>query len=251
MPTNDNVTIDAMIKNIRHLSSDSQGSTEFFQAAALAQVVLHDTVGGNHPLMATLESALQAADWQRAAAASRAVVLLYNQGGLTSPRLAIAHEIEGDILEIAQSQLQAAETLKDSAQKQLQLAVAAFLTGASLEDALRRLCDASSIPYDAQRSNIAKLQAALFQPSKQIEVISSSENKQITAWGDTRNKADHGKFEEITYSEVMSIVIGVRTFIDRHLHRPGLHLPIGFHWLAPLCSGIIADIAFFPHWGTD
>jgi hypothetical protein len=40
---------------------------------------------------------------------------------------------------------------------------------------------------------------------------------QITAWKDTRNKADHGKFTEITQAEGMSMVIGVQAFIDRHL----------------------------------
>jgi hypothetical protein len=57
----------------------------------------------------------------------------------------------------------------------------------------------------------------LFQPSKQIEAISTSENKQITAWGDTRNKADHARFSEITHTEVVAMVIGVRAFIERHL----------------------------------
>jgi hypothetical protein len=217
MASNESETIRARINEIRNLSHFRQGSEEYFKAASLAQVVLHDTVGGSHPLMAAIQNALQAADWKRAVAASRAVVKVYDEGGLTSPRLAIAHEIEGDILDIAQSQVQEVETSKDSTQKQLQLAVAAFLAGASLEDALRRLCDARSISYDSQRSSLAKLQAALFQPSKQIEMISSSENKQITAWGDTRNKADHGKFGDITYAEVLSMVIGVRAFIDRHL----------------------------------
>ena len=70
---------------------------------------------------------------------------------------------------------------------------------------------------NAQRSTIAKLQPALYQPSKQTEIISGSDNKQITACGDTRNKADHGKFSELTFSEVLSMTIGVRGFIDRHL----------------------------------
>jgi hypothetical protein len=144
-------------------------------------------------------------------------VTLFDQGALTSPRLAIAHEIEADILDIAQAQLQAAERNQVAGQKQMQLAIAAFLAGAALEDALRRLCAARGVPFDAQRSSIAKLQAALYQPSKQIEVISSSENKQITAWGDSRNKADHGQFGEITHSEALAMVVGVRAFIDRHL----------------------------------
>jgi hypothetical protein len=111
----------------------------------------------------------------------------------------------------------AAETANDQTQKRIQLAVAAFLAGASLEDALRRLCDARGLVYDVQRTSIAKLQTTLFQPSKQIEVISGSENKQITVWGDTRNKADHGRFDEITHTEVLAMVLGVRAFVDKHL----------------------------------
>jgi hypothetical protein len=217
MASNESAAIKARIEKIKRLSGDEQGTTQYFEAASLAQTVLHDTVGGSHPLMAAIQSALEKGDWSRAVAASRGVVTLYEQGGLTSPRLAIAHEIEGDLLDIAQSQLQAAETNQVPEHKQLQLAIAAFLTGASLEDALLRLCTARGISFDAQRTSIAKLQAALFQPSKQIEVISSSENKQITAWGDVRNKADHGKFGDITYAEVLSMVVGVRAFIDRHL----------------------------------
>jgi hypothetical protein len=75
----------------------------------------------------------------------------------------------------------------------------------------------ANLAYDTQRSSIAKLQAALYQPSKQVEVISQSENKQITAWGDTRNKADHGRFSEITQTEIVVMIMGVRSFIDKHL----------------------------------
>lgn len=151
------------------------------------------------------------------AAVTRTLVALYDQGALKSPRLTIAREIEGDILDIAQAQAQAAEVSKDSAQTQLQRGIAAFLAGAAIEDALRRLCDAHGLAYDTQRSSIAKLQAVLYQPSKQIEIISQSENKHATAWGDTRNKADHGKFAEITQTEVVSMIMGVRSFIEKHL----------------------------------
>src|SRR5258707_3716279 len=164
--------IKARVDRIRRLSGDEQGSGEYFEAASLAQTVLHDTVGGSHPVMAVLQDALKSADWDRARAASRALVALYDEGALTSPRLAIAHEIEGDILDIGQRQAEQAEQSKDASGRQLHLALAAFLAGASLEDALRRLCDARGLSYDPQRASISKLQAALFQPSKQIEVIS-------------------------------------------------------------------------------
>ena len=125
--------------------------------------------------------------------------------------------IEGDIIDIAQGQAQAAETAKDANQKQLQLAIAVFLVGASLEDALRRLCDAHGIAYEGGRTTISKLQTALYQPAKQVEIISVSETKQITTWGDTRNKADHGRFAEITQTEVVTMLMGVRAFLDKHL----------------------------------
>ena len=145
--------------------------------------------GDNHPLITDLSKSrtvLQkpGRDFTftsvSAIAACRSVVTLYDQGGLGSPRLEIAHEIEGDILDIAQEQVEASERNTDATHKQLQLGIAAFLAGVALEDALRRLCDANGISYP-QRTSISTLREALYQPSKQIEVISQSENKRITA----------------------------------------------------------------------
>ena len=167
--------------------------------------------------MTDLSKALQLLSVSRsspAVAACRSVVTLHDEGGLSSPRLEIAHEIEGDILDIAQKQVEMSEGNTNVTHKQLQIGIAAFLAGAALEDALRRLCDAGGISYNPQRTSISKLREALYQP---LEVISRSDNTQITAWGDTRNKADHGRFSEITHSEVLSMVIGVRGFIDKHL----------------------------------
>lgn len=205
------------VERIKRLTSDDQGTSEWLEAGGLALTVLHDTVGRSHPLAGVLDGALKKNDWSGALAASRGVITLFEQGTLKSPRLAIAHEIEGDLLDIAQAQAQAAESNKDANQKQLQLALAAFLAGASLEDALRRLCDANGLVYEAGRTTISKLQGALYQPSKAVEFISTSESKQITAWADTRNKADHGRFSEITQTEVATMLMGVRAFIDRHL----------------------------------
>lgn len=212
----DDELISGRVEKVRQLAARSSG-VEWAEAGGLALTALYDSVGGSHPLAAVLENSLKQKDFSGARAASRAVVALFDEGGLKSPRLAIAHEIDGSLLDIAQAQTQAAENNTDKNQKQLQLAIAAFLVGAVLEDALRRLCDSKSIAYDVKRTTISKLQSALFQPSKQIEVISSSENKQITTWGDTRNKADHGKFGEVSYAEVLAMLIGVRAFIDKHL----------------------------------
>ena len=186
-------------------------------ALAIAQSVVYDTVGGNHPIMAILDNSRKSDNNYDIRRAISSVVTLYDQGMLRSPRLAIAHEIEVDILDIAQGQVEASGRSADKTQKQLQLAIAAFLAGAALEDALRRLCDARGVGYDSQHTSISTLQAVLYQPSKQVEVISRSESKQITAWGETRNNADHGRFNDITHTEVLTMVMGVRGFIDKHL----------------------------------
>ena len=213
----ENKAIKTRIDRIRRLNDENQGTKENEEAAILAQSVIYDTVGGSHPAMAALENALQSGDWMKVMAANSAVLALYDEGALRSPRLTIAREIEGDILDIAQAQAEAAETSRDATHRQVHLGIAAFLAGASLEDALRRLCEARGIAYDAQRTAISKLQAALYQPAKQMEVISQSENKHITAWGDTRNKADHGRFDEITQTEVVSMILGVRSLMEKHL----------------------------------
>lgn len=216
MTATEDPTIKARIERIRSLARDDQGSVEFFEAASLAQSVVHDTVGGSHPLMADIKRAIDSQNPSRIIGVCKSALLLYDQGALKSPRLAIAREIEADFLGIAQTQAQIAEQSNDT-QKQLHLGIAAFLAGATLEDALRRLCDENTLLYDPQHSSISKYQSCLYQPSKQIEHISQSENKQITVWGDTRNKADHGKFAEITQTEVVTMIMGIRSFIEKHL----------------------------------
>ena len=216
MESNENARIKTLIEEIRELNKNPS-KYRSVTVVGLAKSVLYDTVGKNHPLMDVLDHALKSDYWIDIFAACRSVVTLYDEGGLSSPRLAIAHEIEGEILDIAQKQVEASERNTDATHKQLQLGIAAFLAGAALEDALRRLCDALGINYNHQRTSISILQGALYQPSKQIEVISRSESKQITAWGETRNNADHGRFNDITHAEVLTMVMGVRGFIDKHL----------------------------------
>ena len=217
MVFDENTVIQNRIEKIRDLIGEDR--EELSEAVSLARSLVYDIRGDNHPVMEDLSKALQLLYMRRsssAIAACRSVIALYEEGGLSSPRLEIAHEIEGDILDIAQKQVEASEKNTDATHKQLQIGIAAFLAGAALEDALRRLCDAHGISYNP-RTSISSLQIELYQPTNQIEVISQSETKQITAWGDTRNKADHGRFSEITHSEVLSMVIGVWGFIDKHL----------------------------------
>lgn len=209
--------IKSRVDRVRGLAHEAAATAEYYEAAAISQSIVHDTIGSGHPLMRSLEDGVKSGEWTKVLGACKAVIALYDDGLLKSPALRIAHEMEGGMLDIADAQVKMADSASDPVVKQLGLAIAAFLAGAVLEDSLRRLCDASGVAYDVQSSKISKLQEALYQPSKQIEVISQSENKQIVAWGDTRNKADHGKFAELTQTEVVIMTMGVRSFIDKHL----------------------------------
>ena len=210
-------SIQSRIDRIRRLIDGQTSADAYYEAVSIAQSVVHDTVGGSHPVMRALAQTLPDRDLAKAVGASRAVVSMFEEDALKSPRLAIAGEIETDILVTARSQTIAAENNSNQESKTIQIAIAAFLAGSVLEDALRRLCDANQISYDINNTSISKLQSALYQPSSHIEIIGRSDNKQITAWGDTRNKADHGKFKELTLTEVVTMIMGVQSFIDRHL----------------------------------
>ena len=205
----------ALIERIRDLieNKDIADPLVYHEIDALVRSVLYDTLGANHPLMANRDGE----DFFKFVAAGRGVIHLYETDELRSQPLAIAHEIEGDILDIAEERLKASENSEEPTQKQLLLAIAAFLTGAALEDALRRMCDARGLDYDRQHSTICKLSSLLYQPKEGIKVITVSENDYLTAWAKTRNNADHGHFNEITQKEVKGMIDGVRGFIDKHL----------------------------------
>src|SRR5206468_4004692 len=58
-----NALIKGRIDRIKSLVRDNQGTHEFLEAGGLALTVLHDTVGGSHPLGAVIDSALKSKDW--------------------------------------------------------------------------------------------------------------------------------------------------------------------------------------------
>lgn len=210
-------TIAKRIDHIEQLVRGEPDSPALYEAVTLAQTVLHDTVGSKHPLMESFTSTLTSFNRMKMGAACRTLIGLYKQGALRSPILRVAQEVEGEVLAAAETQVRAAEAATDGGLRQMRLAVGAFLAGAALEDALRRLCDKNSARYDAQRSTIAKLQSALYSPSQGVEFISVSDHKQITAWTETRNKADHGRFSDLGAVEVATMVMGIREFVSRAL----------------------------------
>jgi hypothetical protein len=92
---------------------------------------------------------------------------------------------------------------------------AAMLAGAVLESTLRKMCEVRSIPTDRQ-DKIGTLNDKLAKHQKP-PAYSSMYHKQIIAWADLRNNADHGHFDEYNHEDVRAMITGVREFAARHL----------------------------------
>jgi hypothetical protein len=215
-PMVEDKSIAERVRMVKMLSDSENG--DYHEAVLLALTVVHETAGLGHPLAVNLTKlAANPSSFSDMRAACRTLVTLFGQGALGNKALKIAREIEGDFLAAAEAQVKAAEATTDANARQLRLAVAAFVAGAVLEDGLRRLCDKHGAEYEAGRTSLAKLQTALYQPGKGIEHIDTGENKLITAWGDTRNEADHGHFDKLGLVEVGMMVTGVRDFLSRRL----------------------------------
>jgi len=129
------------------------------------------------------------------------------------------------LLDIAQSHLHAAAVEPGNGRREVHRAIAVFLAGVALEDALRHLCASNGISCDPRdpRYSIAGLQAALCQHSTPI--LSRRDNRQLAVWTIARNKAAHGLFDTLTDSEALAMLNGVHRFINRRLdaaRRAGL-----------------------------
>jgi hypothetical protein len=127
-------------------------------------------------------------------------------GWLETTKGLVTAEVFGDFLEMAQHLLE--QNYKDAA---------AVMVGGVLEEHLRQLCIAASVPVEDSSSGSTRprkaesLNADLVKASK----YTVSEQKQVTAWLDLRNKAAHGKYSEYVKQQVGLMLDGVRDFISR------------------------------------
>jgi hypothetical protein len=113
----------------------------------------------------------------------------------------ISAEVFGDFLVMAQHLLD--EGYKDPA---------ASLTGAVLEDGLRRIARNNGVTV-TDRDDLTSLRDKCV--GKQI--FNNLVRQQITAWTTLRNSADHGKFTEYTAQQVDSMIADVRAFLANRL----------------------------------
>ncbi len=99
---------------------------------------------------------------------------------------------------------------------------AAVLTGAVLEDALRRLCQRQTPPIDlvivdAKGKTSPKMLNTLIDDLKKAGLYNELKAKQLRAWVDIRNAAAHGEFAKFTRTDVEQMIPAVQTFLADYM----------------------------------
>lgn len=122
-------------------------------------------------------------------------------GFLTNVRELVMAEVFTDFLDMAKHLLDVG--YKDSA---------ASLTGAVLEDGLRKMSQKNGVQVKGS-DDIAALNTKLADK----EIYNRLIQKQIQAWKAIRDSADHGKFSEYKKEDVWAMLQGVQRFLTENL----------------------------------
>ena len=130
-----------------------------------------------------------------------------DEGWLTSFRGLIAAELFTDFIEMAEHLLE--EGYKDPA---------AVVAGSVLEEHLRQLCIANSIPiYNTKSGTNKPIKADRLNAELSAKgVYSKLDQKAVTNWLGLRNSAAHGNYDDYTNEQVKLMVSGITDFMVRN-----------------------------------
>ena len=122
-------------------------------------------------------------------------------GYLTGFKTLISSELFNDFLDMA------AHLLENGYKEP-----AAMLTGAVLEDGLRRVVGNAGVQLRV-REDIGSLN----QKGVDANIYTRLVFRQVQVWTEIRNKADHGQFEEYALADVSNMHTGVSDFLANYL----------------------------------
>ena len=113
---------------------------------------------------------------------------------------------------------QAEQLLTDGQSGKFDHVPAAVLAGAVLEKALRTLCGKQSPPLATVGADGKPLMLnSLIDTLKKTGAFNELVAKQLRAWGDIRNKAAHGEFDQFKRDDVELMLKGISSFLAEHL----------------------------------
>lgn len=136
----------------------------------------------------------------------------YESGMLDNISRMIEAEVTADYLGQAERLLQEGQPGK------FDHVPAAVLIGATLEDALRRLCHRQMPPIALTKpSGEPKTLNPLIDDLKKAGVFNELKAKQLRSWADIRNQAAHGEFTQFNRQDVEQMIVGVENFLADYL----------------------------------
>ncbi|MEM9954608.1 MAG: hypothetical protein AAF846_23565, partial [Chloroflexota bacterium] len=139
----------------------------------------------------------------------RGLQAAYDDGMLSNLSIQIEDEVVSDYLG------QASNLLSEGKQGQYEHVPAAVLTGAILEDALRRLCSRQQPPIPTSKpTGQPHTMMTLVENLKKAGLFNELKASRLRAWVHIRNKAAHGKFSEFDRKDVEEMLIGVKNFLQ-------------------------------------
>ena len=181
----------------RHGDLSDLGNDVHEEVKAVVGATIDRLAPSGSKYRSTLESALV-----RQTGSLRALRRDYADGYLSTVQGLIRAELFADFIEMAEHLL--AQGYKDPA---------AVLVGGVLEEHLRALCTVRSIQVST--SGRPKKAAAMNTELAATSAYNKLDQKNVTAWLHLRNKAAHGKYEEYTLQQVVTMLSGVREFSAR------------------------------------
>ncbi len=125
----------------------------------------------------------------------------FQAGLLFDLKAQLQADVFGDFIDQAQALLDAGLVIP-----------AASLAGAVLEDTLHKMCEKHNVAIP-EKPSIEKLNTALVKAG----VYNVGVQKTVTAHADTRNNADHGRFDDVDARAVSLMVQWLRGFISQRL----------------------------------
>jgi len=135
----------------------------------------------------------------------KAVQHEFARGLLNDVRRLLQADIFADFLQMAEYLLQ--EGYKDPA---------AVVIGSVLEDALRKLAQAHGIATSSSSGKILTLEP-LNQELGRAGIYDRLVQKQVTSWGELRNRAAHGQYDSYDEQQVQMMLLFVQKFCGDHL----------------------------------
>lgn len=197
------------VRTSRDSTTPALKAEEWTALRAAGLAFIESTFGREHSYYTEFEKSL-VSDWDYHGKYALGVLTAIRDqikgGWMETTTGLVTNEVFADFLEMAEHFLE--QGYKDPA---------AVMVGSVLEEHLRHLCAAASLPVEdiSHGKTVPRKADTLNADLTKAGKYGKLDLKNVTAWLDLRNKAAHGKYAEYSDQQVVLMLGGVRDFITR------------------------------------